>query len=410
MIHTSPGRPGTVGLPCMKTAGSVRILYVEGNVDGTVGGSFFSLLFLVSGLDRSRYEPIVVFAADNALRPRFHDAGIKTLVHPTPRPVTLKGPLGRLIAKGANFLRGWVLEPIRVARLLRRERIRLLHLNNSITRNHTWTLGALLARIPRITHERGINERYKPRDLLLGRRMQSIICISAAVRDNFPARGVHGLPLVTIHNGLDPAQMRVTRDPAQIRAELGVPANARLIGIVGNIKPWKGQEVVIRAMAKLRDQHPDVVCLLIGDTSPDDMAYRQRMHALISELGLEQRVLITGFKQDIANYVNALAIQIHASVAPEPFGRVLLEAMALEKPLVASGDGAVPEILVDGVTGYLFPPNDPDALAARLAELLADPAAVERMGRAGRQRLEAEFSITRNVAETQKLYERLLAR
>ncbi len=394
----------------MKTAGSVRILYVEGNVDGTVGGSFFSLLFLVSGLDRSRYEPIVVFAADNALRPRFHDAGITTRVHPTPRPVTLKGPLGRLIAKGANFLRGWVVEPFRLARLLRRERIQLLHLNNSITRNHTWTLGALLARIPRITHERGINERYKPRDLLLGRRMQSIICISAAVRDNFPARGVHGLPLVTIHNGLDPAQMRVTRDPAQIRAELGVSAGARLVGIVGNIKPWKGQEVVIRAMAKLRDEHPDVVCLLIGDTSPDDMAYRERMHALISELGLDRRVLITGFKQDIANYVNALAIQIHASVAPEPFGRVLLEAMALEKPLVASGDGAVPEILVDGVTGYLFPPNDADALAARLRELLADPAAVAAMGRAGRQRLEAEFSITRNVAETQRLYERLLAR
>ncbi len=394
----------------MKTAGSVRILYVEGNVDGTVGGSFFSLLFLVSGLDRTRYEPIVVFAADNALRPRFHAAGITTLVHPTPRPVTLKGPVGRLVAKGANFLRGWILEPIRLARLLKRERIRILHLNNSITRNHTWTLGALLARLPCVTHERGINERYKPRDLLLGRRMQSVICISAAVRDNFSARGVHGLPIVTIHNGLDPQQMRVTRAASEIRAELGVPADARLIGIVGNIKEWKGQEVVIRAMAKLRDEHPDVVCLLIGDTSPDDMSYRHRMHALIAELALEKRVLITGFKQDIANYVNALSIQIHASVAPEPFGRVLLEAMALEKPLIASGDGAVPEILVDGVTGYLFPPSDPDALAARLRDLLADPAKVERMGRAGRQRLEAEFSITRNVAETQRLYERLLAR
>src|SRR6187455_2013969 len=130
MIHTSPTAPGTVGLPRMKTAGSVRILYVEGNVDGTVGGSFFSLLFLVSGLDRPRFEPVVAFAADNALRPRFHAAGITTLVHPTPRPVTLRGPAGRLIAKGANFLRGWVMEPLRLARLLRRERIQLLHLNN----------------------------------------------------------------------------------------------------------------------------------------------------------------------------------------------------------------------------------------------------------------------------------------
>ena len=244
---------------------------------------------------------------------------------------------------------------------------------------------------------------------MLGRRMKAVICISAAVRDNFERVGVKGLPFVTIHNGLDPAQMKVTREPREIRAELGVPANARLVGIVGNIKPWKGQEVVVRAMAKLRDEFPDVVCLLIGDTSPDDMQYRVSVTALIGELGLSGRVLITGFKQDIANYVNALEMQIHASILPEPFGRVLLEAMALEKPVIASGDGAVPEILVDGVTGYLFPPNDSDALAARLRTLLGDPAAVAAMGRAGRARLEAEFSITRNVAETQKLYERLLA-
>jgi glycosyltransferase involved in cell wall biosynthesis len=394
----------------MKTVGPVRILYVEGNIDGTLGGSFFSLLFLVSGLDRSRFEPVVVFAADNALRPRFHAAGITTLVRPVPRPAILNAPGGRLIAKGLNFLRGWIVEPLRLARLLRRERIDLLHLNNSITRNHTWTLGALFARIPCITHERGINERFKPRDLMLGRRMKSVICISAAVRDNFFARGVRDLPLVTIHNGLDPAQMRVTRDPGEIRAELGVPAEARLIGIVGNIKPWKGQEVVIQAMTKLQHEFPDVVCLLIGDTSPNDMTYRQRMHALIEELGLGRRVLITGFKQDIANYVNVLEIQIHASVLPEPFGRVLLEAMALEKPVIASGDGAVPEILVDGVTGYLFPPNDADALAARLRGLLGDREAVTAMGRAGRQRLEAEFSITRNLAQTQQLYDRLLSR
>jgi glycosyltransferase involved in cell wall biosynthesis len=392
----------------MKTAGSVRILYVEGNVDGTVGGSFFSLLFLVSGLDRSRFEPVVVFAADNALRPRFHAAGIPTQLEIPPRPVTYPGLPGRLLAKGINFLRGAILDPLRLARLLRRERIRLLHLNNSITRNHTWTIAARLAGVPVITHERGINDRFKPRDLMLGRRMKAVICISAAVRDNFTKVGVTDLPFVTIHNGLDPAQMKVTRAPDDIRAELGVSAETRLIGIVGNIKPWKGQEVVVRAMARLRDEFPDVVCLLIGDTSPDDMRYRERMQALIGELGLGSRVLITGFKQDIANYVNALEMQIHASIAPEPFGRVLLEAMALEKPMIASGDGAVPEILVDGVTGYLFPPNDPEALAARLRDVLGDAGRARSMGRAGRERLEAEFSITRNVAETQKLYERLL--
>jgi glycosyltransferase involved in cell wall biosynthesis len=394
----------------MKSESTVRVLYVEGNVDGTVGGSFFSLLYLVSGLDRRRYEPVVVFAADNALRPRFATQRIRTLIRPMPPPTRIRVPGGRLFSKAANFVRGWLIEPLRLARLLRRERIRLLHLNNSITRNHTWTLAALISGIPCITHERGINDYFKPRDRGLARRMHSVICISAAVRDNFVARGLGNLPLVTIHNGLDAAEMRVTRTPEDIRAELAIAPGARLVGMVGNIKTWKGQEVVIRAMAQLLPEFPDLVCLLIGDTSPDDSAYRERMNALIEELGLTKRVLITGWRADIANYANALDIQIHASIAPEPFGRVLLEAMALEKPLVASGGGAVPEILVDGVTGYLFPPNDSEALAARLRVLLRDPAAAAAMGREGRKRLEAEFSITRNVAETQRLYERLLDR
>jgi glycosyltransferase involved in cell wall biosynthesis len=394
----------------MKSESAVPVLYVEGNVDGTVGGSYYSLFFLVSGLDRSRYEPIVVFAAENALRPRFVTKSIRTLIRPMPPPTRIGLPGGRLIAKAANFVRGWLIEPLRLARLMRRERIRLLHLNNSITRNHTWTLAALISGIPVITHERGINDSFKPRDTGLGRRMHAVICISAAVRDNFTARGLADLPLVTIHNGLDPAEMRVTRTAAEIRGELGLAPGARLVGMVGNIKAWKGQEVVIRAMGQLREEFPDLVCLLIGDTSPDDAAYRDRMNKLIEELGLAGRVLITGYRPDVANYANTLEIQVHASIAPEPFGRVLLEAMALGKPVIGSGGGAVPEIVVDGVTGYLFPPNDAQALASRMRTLLVDPAAAAAMGQAGRRRLEAEFSITRNVAQTQRLYERLIGR
>lgn len=392
----------------MKSESAVPVLYVEGNVDGTVGGSFFSLLFLVSGLDRKRFEPVVVFAADNTLRPRFESQSIRTLIRPMPPPTRLRIPGGRLLSKAANFVRGWLVEPLRLARLMRRERIRLLHLNNSITRNHTWTLAALLSGIPVITHERGINDVFKPRDRGLGRRMKSVICISAAVRDNFAARGLADLPLVTIHNGLDPAEMRVTRTHDDIRAELGVAPGARLVGMVGNIKGWKGQEVVIRAMGQLRDEIPELVCLLIGDTSPDDAAYGQRMNQLIAESGLSGRVLITGYRKDIANYSNALEIQIHASILPEPFGRVLLEAMALEKPLVASGGGAVPEIVAEGKTGLLFKPGDADDLAGRLRELLRDPERARQMGRAGRERLVEQFSIAHNVAETQKLYGRVL--
>lgn len=388
---------------------ATRILYVEGNVDGTIGGSYYSLFYLVAGLDRRRFDPVVVFATDNSLVPRFNGLGVRTIIHPPPHPTVMRGAVGALIAKVANFIRGWIIEPVRLAALLRRERVALVHLNNSIVRNDSWMIAAWLARIPCITHERGINPRFPLRARLIARRLAAIVCISRAVHDNFVANGLGKLRLVTIHNGLDPAEMRVTRSPAEVRAELGIAAQARVIGIVGNIKPWKGQEVVIHAMAKLRDRFPDLVCLLIGDTSPDDSAYRVQILRQIADAGLAGRVLVTGFRPDVANYIAASEILVHASVNPEPFGRVLLEGMALHKPLVASNGGAVPEIVVDGETGLLFTPGDPESLAGRLQELLEDPERLERMGQAGYLRMSGEFTIAQNVRTTQALYDKVLA-
>lgn len=385
-----------------------RILYVEGNVDGTVGGSFFSLFFLTSGLDRSRFEPVVYFCADNPLIPRFRAAGIDTRVRPPAAPFTSR-TLPRVMTKLINFVRGFVLEPLRLAWLLKRERIDMVHLNNAIVRNHSWMIAARLCALPCVTHERGINDSYAERSQVLGRELAAVICISGAVRSNFQARNVRGLRLVTVPNGLDHRQMRVTQEPTHIRAELAIPAHMRVIGIVGNIKQWKGQEIVIRAMQQVRETMPDVVCLLIGDSSPDDIEYRRHVERLIRDLGLERHIIVTGYRSNVSDYVNALEVLIHASVAPEPFGRVLLEGMALRKPLVASNGGAVPEIVQHGVTGLLFTPGDAEDLARALLVLLGNRELVCAMGEAGFTRLVEHFGIDSNVRQTQALYEEIFA-
>ena len=385
-----------------------RLLYVEANNDGTIGGSYFSLLYLVAGLDPARFAPLVVFTTENSLLPRFRAAGARTLIVPGTERAPTSGPLGRLLAKARSSYLTYLLLPRRLARILRSERIDLVHLNNTIQRNHAWMLAARLAGVPCITHERGLRRDFMARDRRLARNLDAVICISSAVHENLVARGLGDLPLVTIFNGLDPAQMQCTRAPADVRAEIGVAPDARLIGIVGNIQPWKGQEIVIRAMGLLREELPDLACVLIGDTSRNAAAYREQIAALSRELGIESRVHITGFRSDVPNYINALDIQVHASIDPEPFGRVLLEAMALSKPLVASNGGAVPEIVVHEHTGLLFEPGNPTALAAALRMLLTDRPRAAAMGAAGRARLLAEFSIRRNVELTQSLYERLL--
>jgi glycosyltransferase involved in cell wall biosynthesis len=381
-----------------------RILYVEGNVDGTIGGSFFSLLFLVQGLDKSKYAPVVVFSFEHRLFPRYEAAGARVLLRPLAKAVKSRGIFGKLFAKTCNLLLGFVIEPIRLAILLRRERIDLVHLNNSIVRNHPWMVAAKLCRTPCITHERGINPNYSQRSVSLGRNLAAVVCISDAVRDNFTSRGVSGLPLMTIPNGLNPVEMKSTIPPEQVRQEFNLAPGRRLIGIVGNLKHWKGQEVVLRATALIKDRFPDVTCLLVGDFSPDDVAYRKRINELVAELQLEDHVVVTGYRPNVADYVNALEILIHASIEPEPFGRVLLEGMALRKPLVASRGGAVPEIVVDGSTGLLFTPGDHEELARAVGLLLSDPDRIGSMGEAGYQRRIDHFSIDRNVEMTQRLY------
>lgn len=392
--------------PEMRESSAKRILYVEGNVDATVGGSYFSLLYLVSGLDRKKYEPIVVFAAKNDLMARFESRGIRTIVRPLLPPVTSVHRLGRVPVKIINFSRGWLIEPFRLAALLRRERVSLVHLNNSIIKNHAWMIAAYIARVPCITHERGINPRFLPRAIFLARSLKAIICISGAVQNNFRALGLEKLALVTIHNGLDPTEMRVTRSPINVRTELGLDESCRLVGMVGNIKEWKGQEVVVRAMAKIRQEFPDVVCLLIGDTSPADEAYRNRLATLIEQHQLGSRVLITGYRKDIPNYINALDVQVHASIEPEPFGRVLLEGMALAKPLVASDGGAVQEIVIKGETGMIFRAGSADELASCLEQILSNPQDAAKMGEAGLRRLLSQFSIDQHVAAVQRIYDR----
>jgi glycosyltransferase involved in cell wall biosynthesis len=387
-----------------------RVLFVEGNVDGTIGGSYFSLLYLLQGLDKARYQPVVVFCSEHALIPKYAEAGAQVIIRsPAPPAKPSAWPLGRLFSKAVNFLIGSILESARIVLLLKRQRVSMVHLNNAIVRNHPWMIAARICRLPCLTHERGINSSYSGRSRFLGRGLAAVICISSAVRENLERNGVRGLRLVTIPNGLDPRQMAGVLSREAVLAEFNLPGNTRLIGIVGNLKEWKGQEVVIRAMSHVRRDFDNVVCLLIGDFSVHETTYREKVLGLIEQLDLADKVVITGYRANVADYVANLEFLLHASIEPEPFGRVLLEGMALRKAIVGSRGGAVPEIVDDGRTGLLHEPGDVMSLTACITKLLAAPSMSRELGEAGYQRLVAQFSIDSNVLATQKLYDQILS-
>jgi len=351
---------------------------------------------------------------------RFHEAGVETLVWPRLLPFTFAERLGSgvwplrlpllVVQKALNFSRGFLWQAVAQAIFLRRRGAGIVHLNNSVVRNHDWMLAARLAGLPCVTHERGINDVYPSAARSWAKRLDAVVCISDAVRKQLDAHGLDHGNLVTIHNAFDPAEAKFKVSPSELRAAHGIPADAPVLVMTGNLKAWKGQETVIRAMAEVRRAHSAVRCLLVGATSPLDRDFEAAMRALVSDLGLQDHVLFIGFRENVADYMRMADVVLHASVLPEPFGRVALEAMACRKPVVGSDAGGIPEIVENGVTGYTFPPGNANRLAEAVNWMLDHPEEAARMGERGYARLVERFPISANVRATQQVYERVMTK
>ena len=172
---------------------------------------------------------------------------------------------------------------------------------------------------------------------------------------------------------------------------------------IGRLDPQKGHETLLHAMAAVARHVPNVRLGIVGDTQHGGEEYRASLLALRAELGLTDHVEFLGVRRDVA----ALLAQAHAFVLAsrwEGFGLVFLEAMAAAKPVVATRVSAIPEVVADNETGLLVPPDDPEALARALLDLLQDPARARQMGVAGHARLHAHYGAAAMVAKTLALY------
>ncbi|MBW4646443.1 MAG: glycosyltransferase family 4 protein [Goleter apudmare HA4340-LM2] len=188
----------------------------------------------------------------------------------------------------------------------------------------------------------------------------------------------------------DPA---ILPSPREARLKLGLPEHGPLIGIVGRLQRWKGMHVLVEAMPQVLQKYPDAHCVVVGGKHDLEADYEEFLKTQIATLGLSDRVLMVGLQRNVPEWVQALDIFVHAS-DKEPFGIVIIEAMALGKPTIASNVGGPTEIITDSVNGLLTPYGDTDALAIAILRYLDNPEFTRSVGIAARQRA-LEFSTQR---------------
>jgi len=394
----------------------VKILYCESCMDGTVGGSHHCLLHLVEHLDRSLYEPVVLFYESHAILPRFQ-AVAETLIWSRSLLRPVQWGVGRSLwflplafaRRVANFLK-FLCRVADYIFFLKRNCIALVHLNNSITRHHEWMYAAFLSGVPCVVSERGLNSRYDPWDRACAATLALIIPMSRWIMEHMVQRGVSPDNIRVMYDGVDPHSITVTQPAEALRKIYDIRSEQAVVGIVGNIREWKGQETVVRALTEVVKKHPSVVCFFVGAATMEDRGYADRLHAMIRDAGIERNVRFTGYQKNPADFVSAMSIVIHASVLPEPFGMVVLEAMAQRKAVIGSRAGGVIEMVVEGVTGYTFIPGNAAMLAAHMSELLDNPELAAQMGEAGYRRLFSSFTLHRYMEEIHASYKAILRR
>ena len=232
------------------------------------------------------------------------------------------------------------------------------------------------------------------------RQVDCFICASEAIRQILLADGVPSPRAVTVHEGIDLSRVDAA-PPAKLHEELWLPHHAPLVGNVAALVPHKGQRHLIESAALVVRQVPDARFVIAGEGE-----LRLALERAIRDHHLEKHVLLLGFRPDVLSLHKAFDIFVMSSVT-EGLGTSLLDAMASSKPVVATNAGGIPEVVVDGETGFLVPPRDHGAMAEALVRLLRDAQLRQRMGRAGLVRARRKFSAERMVQETLRVYERV---
>ncbi len=322
------------------------------------------ILVAVTQLCRKQgHEVTVILSEKGALSDRLEETGVTVILLPLGvlrrKYINPAGILNRLSVMGGAYGK--------LKTLCREKKIDLIYSNTTGV-----IIGGFVARACGIRHIWHVHEIIqKPKILfcliswMLNRRGTEVLVVSQAVKTHW-SRYVDPNRIIILYNGVDYEMFSTTDTP--FRHELGIGPDAVVIGMMGRVHFWKGQDYFLTIAGILHKTFPELRFVLVGDPFPGYEYLYTEMDAIIDRYGIRNRVHIIGYREDIANIFNAFDIFVLPSLQPDPAPAVVTEAMAASKPVVVTEQGGAVEMIVPGESGILIPLHDAQAAAEKIME------------------------------------------
>ena len=386
------------------TARQKKVLFVTGRGE-RLAGAERSLLGLLEGMDREKFHAVVVVPERGELSSRMEQIGIRVLVCRLSIVARSRDPL-KTLASVFRLAAG----VLRLSCLIRREEAEIVHCNQNVyvlyAAGASWLSGAAC-----VWHVRNRVERFGFAGRMAYRMADRILCISDSLRQPFlDSFADAGEKVLTVHNGISVPARRGKDLLASLRDEFGIETGDVVVGTGGRITRWKGQDCFLRAAAAAAEGRPVLKVFVVGGCiegtageQRDGEKFLAELHSLAVELGIASRTVFTGYRADAADIMRLFDVFVLSSIE-EPFGRVLLEAMAGEVPVVATAAGGVPEIIRDGQDGLLVGPREPGQMARAICSLLDDRELARRLTASASSRVGEQFSMSLSVEQVEAVF------
>lgn len=385
-----------------------NILYVHAN-NLDIGGADYCLFKLASQLNKKKFHPVVCLGKNTKILDLYKKEGIKTHVIDMERIKKSYNPfyLGRLAFKFFFTIK-------ELRKIIQKEKIDLVHGNDLL--DIYGPVAAGLEKKPSTQYIRWILESplwlKKMLTYMVFRLNDRVMTVSHGVAEiMFSSKGKILPGVVTCYDWIDMEKVGHHKKNSDIRAEYRIPQKSPLIGCVGRLEAWKGQDVFIRSAAKVLEQVPGAWFLVVGGSvaGRGRESFSRQCRDLAEKLGISHRIIFTGHRPDMTNIMKSLDVFVHSSVTPDPLPGVIMEAMACRIPVVGANAGGVPEEINNQTTGFLYKPGDPDEMADKTIWLLEHPRNACQMGEAGYGRIMTLFEKTRLCKKIEKIYQNMIA-